>query len=397
MFLFDSLVRDHTRFDEHADTDPDNRWLRWAQHLAHQTAERRGWSRGVRDDVQRSLTILLSRHIDGDVVHYSAMFAALRARDLTVDHVGYVLGEMGILVDDRQPSFEDWLEGKLDGIAAGIARETETWLRTLRDGGPRARPRSIGTVWTYANTIRPILLDWSAHCGHLREVTRDDVITTLESLHGSTRQGTLVALRSLFKHCKKTRVVFTNPTSRIRVGDRGAKLIQPLNPEQIQRTVNGATRPADRLIVALAGVHAARSATIRALQLDDVDLGNRRLTLAAHVRPLDDLTHRLLLEWLEYRRTRWPYTANPHLIINSQTANKLGPASGYWLAAGFRGQHATLERLRVDRQLEEAALTHGPDPLHLAVVFDLDEKTAIRYADAARQLLEIEIECHTPS
>jgi hypothetical protein len=48
---------------------------------------------------------------------------------------------------------------------------------------------------------------------------------------------------------------------------------------------------------------------------------------------------------------------------------------------------ATLERLRVDRQLEEA-LTHGPDPLHLAAVFGLDPKTAIRYAENARLLLE---------
>ncbi|MFF3849736.1 hypothetical protein [Streptomyces sp. NPDC002328] len=53
----------------------------------------------------------------------------------------------------------------------------------------------------------------------------------------------------------------------------------------------------------------------------------------------------------------------------------------------MRGQDATLERLRVDRQLEEA-LTHGPDPLHLAEVFGLDEKTAMRYADSARALLE---------
>jgi hypothetical protein len=36
----------------------------------------------------------------------------------------------------------------------------------------------------------------------------------------------------------------------------------------------------------------------------------------------------------------------------------------------------------------EEALTHGPDPLHLAEVFGLDEKTAMRYADSARALLE---------
>lgn len=38
--------------------------------------------------------------------------------------------------------------------------------------------------------------------------------------------------------------------------------------------------------------------------LDDVDIGNRRLTIAGRVRPLDDLTLKLLLDWLEHRRTR---------------------------------------------------------------------------------------------
>lgn len=33
-------------------------------------------------------------------------------------------------------------------------------------------------------------------------------------------------------------------------------------------------------------------------------------------------------------------------------------------------------------------MVKGPDPLHLAEVFGLDEKTAMRYADSARVLLE---------
>jgi hypothetical protein len=53
----------------------------------------------------------------------------------------------------------------------------------------------------------------------------------------------------------------------------------------------------------------------------------------------------------------------------------------------FWGLTATLERLHADRQLEEA-LTRGPDPLHLAAVFGIHENTAIRYAEAARYLLE---------
>jgi hypothetical protein len=49
------------------------------------------------------------------------------------------------------------------------------------------------------------------------------------------------------------------------------------------------------------------------------------------------------------------------------------------------------------RPLDEA-LTRGPDPLHLAAVFGLDDKTAIRYANAARALPESPAEqCAAPS
>ncbi|MET7890004.1 hypothetical protein [Streptomyces mirabilis] len=123
------------------------------------------------------------------------------------------------------------------------------------------------------------------------------------------------------------------------------------------------------------------------MQLDDVDLGNGRITVAGHVRPLDDLTRQAVLDWLDHRRTRWPNTANPHLLITQKTAVELGPAGKLWTTRATRNLTATLERLRVDRQLEEA-LIHGPDPLHLSLVFGIDEKTAIRYADSARALLE---------
>jgi integrase len=141
------------------------------------------------------------------------------------------------------------------------------------------------------------------------------------------------------------------------------------------------------LVLALAAVHAARPGAIRRLQLDDLDIGNRRLTIDGRVRPLDELTLRAALEWLHHRRYRWPDTANPHLLINKRTALETGPVSKNSVATtALHGQTATIERLRIDRRLEEA-LVHGPDPLHLAEVFGLAEKTAIRYADSARALL----------
>ena len=78
------------------------------------------------------------------------------------------------------------------------------------------------------------------------------------------------------------------------------------------------------------------------------------------------------------------------------TATGTGPVSDTWPGRLLRrcATPATLDRLRMDRQLEEA-LVSGADPLHLAVVFDVDPATATRYANAARQLLTSAIEDQT--
>ncbi|GAA3915908.1 hypothetical protein GCM10023084_79020 [Streptomyces lacrimifluminis] len=384
--LFGQVPRDYGRLAP-SGVDLTSPWLTWAKYIAHRFAEARGWGRNIRFAVNRGLALVLTGYVEGDIIRHSEIFNPLRSRDLPVGHVVTVLEEMGIFEDDSEPSFEGWLAERLEGLAPGIRSEAERWTRVLRDGGPRSLPRREGTVWLYLNRVRPALLEWSDRYDHLREVTRDDVRTYIETLHGHQRRDQLVALRSLFSWAKRKGLLFRNPTSRIKVGQYEYGVLQPLVPAQVDRSVAAATTPATRLILALAAVHAARVAQIGTLMLDDVDLGNRRLTIAGRVRPLDDLTLKLLLDWLEHRRNRWPSTANLHLLINNQTATKTSRASNHWISASMRGQDATLERLRVDRQLEEA-LTHGPDPLHLAEVFGLDEKTAMRYADSARALLE---------
>jgi hypothetical protein len=333
------------------------------------------------------LTILLPAHAEGDTVRYSEMFPVLWALDIPVERVAEVLDEMGVLVDDRRPSFASWLDRKLDGLAPGAHREVEAWLRALHDGGPRTHPRREATAWNYLNAVRPALVAWSGRYSHLREVTRDDVLAELGAPRGSRRKNTLVGLRSLFAFCKKNGTVFRNPTARVKLGQNEYRVVQPLSPGDVDEAVATATTPVARLVLALAAVHAARSGAIRALLLDEVDLANHRLVVAGRARPLDDLTRELLQGWLDHRRAIWPNTANPYLFINQQTAAETGPVSTFWAKKALRGLTATLERLRVDRQLEEA-LVLGPDPLHLAAVFGLDPQTAVRYASSARQLLE---------
>ncbi|MBW0292589.1 MULTISPECIES: hypothetical protein [Rhodococcus] len=166
-----------------------------------------------------------------------------------------------------------------------------------------------------------------------------------------------------------------------------------MDDNEIAEATDAAITPATRLAVALAAIHAARTKDIGQLLLDDIDLGDRRLTIAGRSRPLDDLTYRALTDWLSYRRAHWPNTANPHLLVNRVTAVRTCPVGRVWITQAFWGTTATLDRLHVDRQLEES-LTHGPDPLHLAAVFGFSPGTAIRYAAAARHLLESPAEHH---
>lgn len=77
------------------------------------------------------------------------------------------------------------------------------------------------------------------------------------------------------------------------------------------------------------------------MHLDDVDLPGRRITIAGHDRPLDELTHHALLDWLDYRHRRWPNTANPHLLVSTESALRHAPVSHTWIL-NMRGLAATL-------------------------------------------------------
>ena len=233
------------------------------------------------------------------------------------------------------------------------------------------------------NRVHPLLLEWGTHYSHLREITTSDVITATDHLPATRRRQTLTALRSLFSHARTAGTIFADPARGIHDGQRPLILLQPLQPADIGQATAAAITPAARLTLALAAIHAARPKAIRELHLAAIDPGNRRLVISGQARPLDDLTRHLLLAWLQHRRHRWPGTANPHLIINQQTAMTTRAVSENWLTGTCRGLTATLERLRADRQLEEA-LTCGADPLHLAAVFGIDDTTAIRYAAIAR-------------
>jgi integrase len=382
--LFD-LPRSYTRkpVDLRSVPAPDNPYLTWALYLAHSVAEARGWSPMVRGNMQRMLVTVLAGYRHGEVIRASEL--PNKTFNINLELTVEILTAMGIAQDDRPNSFDLWLRARLADLALAIAHETDRWARLLLEGGARTRPRGRETVRSYVVGVLPALIAWSARYHHLREVTAGDVREYIAPLRGYVLQRAVVALRSLFGWARKNRVVFRNPAANIRLRKAPYTLWQPLAPEQIAQAVKAATTPQARLYLALSAVHAARPGQIRALQLDDIDIVNRRITIAAQERPLDELTHSLLQQWLEHRRTRWPNTANPHLLVNRDTCLHHGPVSPTWVL-NLRHLPATYERLRIDRQLEEALITGG-DPLHLAVVFGISDTTAVRYATNAKALL----------
>ncbi|WP_413804657.1 hypothetical protein [Streptomyces sp. OE57] len=71
---------------------------------------------------------------------------------------------------------------------------------------------------------------------------------------------------------------------------------------------------------------------LQSLEQADIDKA-----IATATTPLDELTHRAVLDWLDHRRGRWPNTANPHLLIMQKTAVEPGPA-GRLYRSSHRGE-----------------------------------------------------------
>jgi hypothetical protein len=208
----------------------------------------------------------------------------------------------------------------------------------------------------------------------------------VEPLGGWRRRNIIAALRLLFHFAKKRRLIFSNPTIGLEAEDVSPNLL-PMTGDEVRTVEQLAVHPAQRLIIALLAVHTARLISIQLLTLDDVDLPNRRITLAGHLQRLGELAHRTLQAWLDHPRATWPHTSNRHVLISGRTALGVGPVSKGYFKWHLRDHGIAPERIRADRILHEA-LAVGLDPLHLARIFNLSHATASRYAAIAKRLID---------
>ena len=149
-----------------------------------------------------------------------------------------------------------------------------------------------------------------ARRGHIREVTAEDIRAGLGHLSGWPLCNATMAVRSLFGFAKKQGLIFANPARGLAASRPAASLL-PIDDGEIRAVEQAVSGPAQRLMITLAAVHAARWDAIRVLTLDDIDLPGRRITTAGHSQRPGDLSHQALRAWLDHRRAtcRTPRTS----------------------------------------------------------------------------------------
>lgn len=293
------------------------------------------------------------------------------------------LTEEGLVTPTTGASFELWLDARLADLPAQISVELRVWIDRLLGRGPRPRkPLQDSTIRSYIWILTEPIAAWSSTYDSLRQVSSEDVDGRLKMFSGAKRGLAASAMRSLFATLKTQRIIFVNPTGHLSGHNIETAAPIGLRPDERTRLLAAKLRPDERLMVLLAGVHAMRAGEIVALRIEDVNLTAGTMTVSCRTRALDSLTRQHLTAWLEYRRQRWPDTANPHLLINHQTANTVTPVATGYLGATFRKLGLTAHRLRVDRFLDEVH-NGNADPLRFAHLFGVTAPTALHYcADA---------------
>ncbi|MGW0563168.1 hypothetical protein ACWDZ4_21750 [Streptomyces sp. NPDC003016] len=188
-----------------------------------------------------------------------------------------------------------------------------------------------------------------------------------------------------FDSSKRERVVFRDPAQHLCVGNPKG-IPKPVLSDLLATALQQTRTPLGRLAIVLAAVHAVPRHGLRTVLTRDLDLARSTLVihrgLLRHTLYLEELTHRITAEWLDYRHRRWPASTNPHLLISQRSAlDPDHPPIGKTLLRSDVPHGLALVGLRQDRILNEALET--ADPLRLMRLFGIKEAAAMPYATVA--------------
>jgi hypothetical protein len=338
-------------------------------------AAQHGWSARTIKKARRGVEILLGlQDTPGTPIKTSVIYQ-LPTIELPAELIREFLLGHGMVEDDRTPAIETWFDNHVTGLPEPMISELRLWSTVLWHGHntvPRSRARARNTVQIKLRWVLPTLHAWAEQgVQSLREISRDDVIAALPA-SGNDRYTLGTGLRSIFKVLKAHKVVFVDPTARLRLGAPETRQPLPADQELLREGLTSLD-PTRASMTALLAFHGLNSGQLRALQLTDIRDG--RLHLDSRTILLADAVRVRLTAYLDYRNTRWPNTANPHLFIHHRTALGTKPAGTRWpgLVLGTAARD-----IRTDRILDEVHATGG-DLRRICALFGLSVKGAARY------------------
>ncbi|WP_171069242.1 hypothetical protein, partial [Actinomadura geliboluensis] len=301
--------------------------------------------------------------------------ARLSTLGLSPTPVRAVLAQAGLLTEDRIPILEAWFTQHIAGLPDPMADELHLWFQVMHRGSttpPRRRPRAPVTIKLLLLWALPTLKGW-AEAGHrsLREISRDQVIAALPT-GGTPRVKVARGLRSIFSTLKARRIIFTNPTARVRIGSFERRTPLPADTRRLAAALNS-TDPATAALAALLIFHGLRPAELRDLHLTDIH--DRRCHLTDRTVLLADPVTTRLAAYLDHRHHQWPGSLNPHFFVHRQTASTTGPVNRCWVNKHL-GMPA--EAVRQDRIIDEILATGG-DLRRICDLFGVTIATAQHY------------------
>ena len=365
----------HGRAGLHQRAHPDD--VAPLEAVAHDLAATYRWSTKQRNAAIIGTRIMLGIQDDGRAPIRASEVEALRDIDLPVWSVLKVLETAGALIEDRTPHIDTWFHERVDPLPPQMAEELRIWFDVMKNGTtipPRLRARDPKTIQLHLHWALPTLRAWIA-AGHtsLRDISREDILNAIPS-GGLERPRVGQGLKSIFRLLKSRKVLFVDPTARIKTGEHEQRRPLPLDVGVVAERLHS-TKPATALVVALIAFHGLRTQQLRRLQLTDTVDG--RLAIDGRVIPLADPVRERLTAYLTYRNTRWPESINPHLFIHYRTWRRDEAVGHRWIRLMI-GEGLTPRQLREDRILNEADATVG-DIRAIADLFGLSINASTRY------------------
>ncbi len=289
--------------------------------------------------------------------------ARLLEEFFVTEHLAFGLGHDAHLARGRRQRRVDAVPEPLRAAVASFADHLVRSRERARRAG--TRPRADSTIEQSLAIVRDlgcfVAGERAKHDWSTVDMTDIEVFLCLQP---ANRRRRLQSSRQFFRWARQNKLVLVDPTRALSTTSRRGFIGQTLSLGE-QRdvfrrwTLESDAHPHEALVGVMALLHAASSAELRQLRVDDFDRTQCTIRLGRrpHPVPLDPATAAVLNRCLVQRASL--NTRNPHVIVTTQTKTRNTPASTAYLAHVLDAVNVSPKRLRATR-LVDLVITLDP-------------------------------------